>query len=198
MTPCVPPINLTTLAPSNEFSGEDRKDHALLAGMVERAHAYLRSFDWCGAIVESYIDDIAIGGVVAVLLIKIQPAREEVDEWLRVVVGDLPPAYLVTDDTPDSARALEAYVDEMRRWVDAVKSGSPVWVWELIPVEAAEGGRSLDPTVERAEALEQRLRFLEEQILPQHTVDVDRRRATELLSPRQWSLTEAKNELGVF
>jgi hypothetical protein len=139
--------------------------------MIEGARAYLASFEWCRAIRECYIGDIAVGGVVTVLLFRIQPARPDVDEWLWVVVGDLPPAYLVVDDAPNPAAALDAYIGEMERWITAVRQGGPVD--DLIPVEATGGGERLEPTRDRADELERRLRFLHAEILAHHAADLN-------------------------
>ena len=65
---------------------------------------------------------------------NIHPLRRDVDELLWVVVGDIPPAYLVTDDAPDPVAALQAYIREMRRWIEAVRLGRPIA--DLIPVNA--------------------------------------------------------------
>jgi hypothetical protein len=112
-----------------------------------------------------------VGGVVVVLLFRIVPAREDVDEWLWVVVGDVPPAYLVTDDAPNPASALDGYIGEMERWVAAVRAGQPVD--DLIPVGTVDGAAQLEPTVERADEIESRLRFLTEEILVHHADDLD-------------------------
>ena len=88
---------------------------------------------------------------MAVFLFHILPARDGVDDWLWVVTGDLPPAYLVMDESPDAASALRAYVREMRQWTDAARSGESVE--GLIPVNA-------DPSVENADRLAKRLDFL--------------------------------------
>ena len=94
------PVDLIHLTPCNELRGEDEEDHELLQEMLQRAYAYLSAFSWCRAIRECYAGDIAIGKVVLVLLFRIDPAREGVDEWLWVVVGDVPPAHLVTATRP--------------------------------------------------------------------------------------------------
>ena len=78
---------------------------------------------------------------------------------LWVVVGDLPPAYLVTDDVPDALCALRDYIGLMRRWVAAVKAGEPVV--DLIPVNAPA-------TLANAEALRIRLDSLEHNILQEY------------------------------
>jgi hypothetical protein len=157
------PVDFAALEPCDQFTGEDAEDDALLKEMFARARSYLSAFDWCRAIQECYVGEIAIGGVVAVLLFKIDPAQDGVDEWLWVIVGDLPPAYLVIDNAPTSATALEGYVDEMERWVEAVDAGEPID--DLIPVETVDGTAPLEPTSEVAEELRTRLRFLRERVL---------------------------------
>ncbi|MFN2468172.1 MAG: hypothetical protein ABR521_08615 [Gaiellaceae bacterium] len=165
-----PPVDLRKLTRCADFSEPDTEEAQLVDEMIERAHAYLSSFKWCSGIRECYLGDIVIGGVVAVLLFRINPARPDVDEWLWVVVGDLPPAYLVVDDAPNPAAALDVYIGEMERWVDAVKPGDPVD--DLIPVEPGGGGDRLEPTAERAAELESRLRFLDAEILAHHAADL--------------------------
>ena len=149
-------IDFHQVVQTSDMTGEDEEERELLNQMLEEASDYLTSFAWCEAITESYVG-IAIGGVVAVFLFRIRPARTDVDEWLWVIVGDLPTAYITTVGIPDPPSALKAYITEMRRWVNAVTSGRPVS--ELIPVDVA-------PTPENAELLAKRLRFLEDRILP--------------------------------
>jgi hypothetical protein len=124
--------------------------------MLGEAKEYLAAFDWCESIEESYFG-LGVGGIVAVFLFKIRPRHEGVDELLWVVVGDLPKAYLVTDDSPSPRLALETYVELMSEWVDAATKGQPVD--ELIPVNVA-------PTLENAKLLEGRLAFLSAKIIP--------------------------------
>ena len=90
-------------------------------------------------------------------LVEIEPTEAGVDSVVWVVVGDIPPAYLVIDDAPSPASALERYVEEMRMWVDAVIAGKSVT--QCIPVDGAA-------TVENAKDLSVRLAFLEREILP--------------------------------
>jgi hypothetical protein len=92
-----------------------------------------------------------------VFFFRIVAAQEGVDECLWVTVGDVPPAYLVTDESRTPAAALQTYIGEMRRWVAAAESGQSVE--ELIPV-------NITATREMALALKRRLDFLESQILP--------------------------------
>jgi hypothetical protein len=67
--------------------------------MLKEAEAFLRSFDWCQSISQSYFG-LGIGGVVAVFLFSIVPKKKDIDEWPCVVGGDLPPAYVAANGNP--------------------------------------------------------------------------------------------------
>jgi hypothetical protein len=169
-------IDFSKVVPCERFVGDDAEDTELIAEMVKRARAYLGSFAWCRAIDECYIGDIAVGGVVAVTLFKIAPDRPGVDEWVWVIVGDLPPAYITTEEAPNAACALDGYIGAMQAWVEAVKTDRSVE--DLIPVQTASGEASLDPTPEVVEMIEWRLSFLDREILSYHSEDLEATRET--------------------
>jgi hypothetical protein len=150
--------DLDRLTPTSELRSEDAVGTNEIRKLAEDAHAFLAGFRWCKAVVRSYAG-ITIPGVVGVFLHQIEPEGQGVDEWLWTVVGDLPPAYIVTDDARNAPAALEAYIGEMRQWVEAVRLGQPVD--ELIPVNVA-------PTAEFASMLDSRLTFLEENVLSEY------------------------------
>jgi len=79
-----------------------------------------------------------------------------VDRWLWTITGDVPPAYLVTDDARKPREALEGYVFEMRRWVRKVRAHEDLT--DVIPVD-------VPPTEKYADLLESRLNFVETEIL---------------------------------
>lgn len=116
---------------------------------------FIRSFAWSGDLLALY-DGYQEPDIIGVFLVHLRPAAAEVDEWLWIIVGDLPPAYLVTDDSPTWQQAVAGYIDEMQRWVDAAKTGASVD--DLIPVNTP-------PTAEYAAMLESRLRTLRETLL---------------------------------
>lgn len=149
-------IDIKKLVSAARIKGDSEQDTALLKSMYEDAYAYIRSFPWVRQVVESYFG-LGIGGVVAVFLFRIVPKGKGIDDLLWVVVGDLPPAYLVADTNPTPRSALEAYVDEMTAWVGAVESGQSVG--EFIPV-------NVPPTRENADRLRKRLRFLTSKVVP--------------------------------
>lgn len=126
-----------------------------LSALEEAAANFIRSFAWSGELLAMY-DGFQEPGILGLFLVQLRPSRPHVDEWLWVVVGDLPAAYLVADDNPTTTQAIAGYVDEMQRWVDAVRKGAPVD--DLIPVNAP-------PTHEYADMLAQRLHSLKDALL---------------------------------
>ena len=140
------------LTPVDKLQGPEAIE---LKSMYEEAHAFLQSHSWCGDIGEADLG-LGIPGIVAVFLIGFKPSKLEVDSKLWVIVGDLPPAYIVLDDSPTPIRALENYVYEMQKWIIAVREGKELS--EVIPVNA-------EPSTENARLLEKRLRFIEKEIL---------------------------------
>ena len=150
---------LSTVVRADRIVGEDDEETALLLEMFDEARGFITSFAWCRDIAEEFFG-LGVGGVVAVFLFRIEPALADVDEWLWVIVGDLPPAYVVTDASNNPPCALAAYVIQMLQWVHAVQQGRPVD--KLIPV-------NVPPTVANANMLESRLAFLcDEVLVPRH------------------------------
>jgi hypothetical protein len=106
-----------------------------------------------------------VGGVIGVFLFAIEPAEAGVDDTLWIVVGDLPPAYLVCDKTPDWRGALHNYIYEMRRWIAAVRSARPLTMSFLLPRQS---------TTEHADMLESRLDFIQQQLIDDPSIQLDR------------------------
>lgn len=153
--------DLTSVVRIDEMKGENEEETLGLKLMLEEAHAFLSSFNWCTRIEESYFG-FGYAGIVAVFLFRINQVRSDVDDWLWVVVGDLPPAYLVTEGNLTPDLALDGYINEMTKWVQAMQHGCSVE--DLIPV-------NVPPTQENAEALEGRLsalrRIIKDTVAPQ-------------------------------
>jgi len=150
------------VTPVATYSAEDAEDRRRFEEMTDEARSFIESFDWCDGIREGYIG-IAVPGVVGVYLFKISPNDPEVDKWIWVVVGDLPPAYLTTDDAPNPSTALDAYIGAMEDWVAAAKKGEATD--HLIPVD-------VPPDQEHAEMLESRLNFLDHEVLADYKEDL--------------------------
>ena len=156
--------DLERVTPLDEYELDDDEvgDYKKL---VDEAASYIRSFKWCGGIAEMYAG-IVLPGVFGVFLVKIVPAGPNVDEWLWVIVGDLPPAYIVLDEAPNPATGLDAYIGAMQEWVEALEKGHSTQ--GLIPV-------NVEPTPEWAEDLKRRLEFLAQRVLPEYAEDLKER-----------------------
>ncbi len=83
-----------------------------------------------------------------------------------MIVGDIPPAYIDIQTCRTPAEAVDGYVSEFWEWVARVKAGQPLDE-TVIPVYYRDSDKEVPPTLEFAEMLERRLRFIEERILPE-------------------------------
>jgi hypothetical protein len=152
LVPC-PATGVVNIA---DMVGDDEEDTSLLRKLGERARSYLSDFSWCASIVEMYYG-LGIGGIAGVFLCRIVPTEARVDEWLWVIVGDLPSAYLVLDSAENPVDAMRAYVAEMNKWVELAKLGKTSE--QVIPVNTPA-------TPEYAAKLETRLHLLDILVIP--------------------------------
>ncbi len=149
-------IDFSKLRPIDGVKGEDEEETKQFLTLYQEAKSFLSKFSWCVEIRNSYFGG-GVADIVGVFLFEIMPSKPEVDSFLWVVVGDIPPAYLVTDNTSDASHALEGYIEEMERWGNAVEKGMALN--DIIPVNA-------EPTLENAQRLRWRLEFISREILP--------------------------------
>ena len=152
-----------TMKPIEELPDPDPKDNLSLGCLAKMAKEFLQSQPWCSRIRSGFLSH-AWEGVLGVFYFELTPSKPDVDERLWVVVGDIPPAYLVCEDPLDPAKALQSYVYEMRRWTQAVVAKQPID--ELIPVCYSNSSRPMEPTNEIAEMLAKRLDFVELKLIP--------------------------------
>lgn len=149
-------IDRSSLVVEQNISGDTALDTQELRCMLQRAKEYLLSHEWCPKVVASYMG-FAIPGVIALFLFELEEAIEDRDRYLWVVVGDLPSAYLVVDNAPNAACALECYCELMQAWVDAVRNDRPVI--DAFPVSAPADRH-------HAEMLSSRIDFIRKKIMP--------------------------------
>lgn len=154
--------DLSKVVEWSKYLADQQEDVAEMNSMYQEAREFLEFYDWCSEINESFIG-MLYPGIVGVFLFRIVPSRQNVDQWIWVIVGDLPPAYLTTDECPNPATALDGYIGAMLEWVDAAKNGKSVA--ELIPV-------NVPATKENAKMLKTRLDFLDERILSEYQYDL--------------------------
>lgn len=146
---------LDELFPWAEIDGDSPEEARLLRKTADDAREYLRQLPWCKEIISSYFG-IGVGGVFVVCLFKITPARPNIEEWIWVIEGDLPSAYLGYSIAQNPAAALDTYIGGAMDWVVAVRKRESVD--DLMPV-------NVPPTPEWADQLESRMKFLFEEIL---------------------------------
>lgn len=149
------------VTPMDLISAESEEEKSLLVRFASDAEDFITSFSWCRGVQEKYLGN-GVGGIVGVFLFHIVPQSPKVDEWLWVIVGDIPPAYLVLDKAKTPSAALKSYIDEMFRWISAVEAGRPTG--DLIPVDVS-------PTAEHASMLRRRLNMLRNELLPRFRQD---------------------------
>jgi hypothetical protein len=123
--------------------------------LAAEAEAFIANQRWCQKVIAVRLA-WACAGVLGVFQVDLSPSEPGVDSTLWVVVGDLPPAYLVLDESPTWREALRGYIAEMSRWVHAVRHGLPLD--DVIPVAA-------EPSAEHADMLAGRLAFIETEII---------------------------------
>ena len=149
-------LPVSGVIPISEMAGEDDEETRRLRKMEQTARDFIADFDWCEGVRDFYYG-AAVGDVFAVFLAHIRPTQDSIDEYLWIIVGDLPSAYLVTDDCANPKEALEGYIWEMRKWVALARTGQETD--DVIPV-------NVPAAPEWAEALGSRLDTLEQKIIP--------------------------------
>jgi hypothetical protein len=142
-------LNRSQLVPASNISNGE------VAAYAEEAARYIKGHRFCESLVSVDLA-WASAGVLGVFVVRIRPAFPQAPSSLWVVVGDLPPAYMPSDEATDWRDALDAYIFIMSEWVAAVRAGAPLD--DVIPVAAPA-------TLENADLLEKRLHFIKTSIL---------------------------------
>lgn len=148
-------VQQSKVVPVVQMRGDSDADTALLKSDLDKAERYIVNQKWCGGVKERYFG-AGVGGIIAVFLFRIVP-RGDADEWLWVIGGDVPCAYLVTDDVSSPREAVEVYCEMMSDWVDAVRSRSGD-LDDVFPVDAPA-------TDANAAALASRIAMIKESVL---------------------------------
>ena len=149
-------IPLVGVVPIQDMKGDNPVDTEQLQEMCAEAKHYLESFDWCKAAEPVYWGG-GIGKIFSVLVFEIVGLKADVDRWLWVVVGDIPPLYIVLDDCRSPSDVLDKYMELMKQWIELARQGRTS---DDLPPTGAE------PTPEWAALLEKRLQFIRTNIGP--------------------------------
>jgi hypothetical protein len=141
------------VVPVHSMKGDDEEDTLLLQQMSRDAETYLRSFSWCGDVQTSFFGG-GVGGVFAVFLFNIRPTRPDVGQWIWIVVGDIPSAYLPIEDAKTPAEVFKTYMWGMSKWVEYARSEQKEPAGDDVPPV------NVPASPEWAEKLEKRLNSL--------------------------------------
>jgi len=150
---------LDTVQEREEAWSDDPDERAYLQTQKRRCVEYISSHAWCSAVLSARLG-LGVGGVVAVFLVEIDGAPS-VDDWLWVITGDFPSAYVVIDETFDAVDALATYCDIMQSWAEAVMTDDASA--ETFPVDAPR-------TKDNASDLLHRIKTLREVIIPEFRI----------------------------
>ena len=120
------------------------------------AKNYIEEFDWCVSTKKCWYDkDHGIYEKIGIFLFEIETINDTVDDFIWVIVGDLPSVYLDKSVTTGE-EALETYCELMQEWADNVKSGKSLDECYPVPVET---------TIENADLLNSRIAFIRRELL---------------------------------
>jgi hypothetical protein len=82
------------------------------------------------------------GGIVALFLFRITIQKVEAPEWVWVIVGDMPSAYMEFELAPTPHAALLRYIEGVEEWLIATPEERSSG--DLIPIEVPPGNEFLD------------------------------------------------------
>ena len=142
--------------PIQDMNGDNAVDTAQLREMCAEAKEYLESFDWCEVAGPVYWGG-GIGKIFSVFVFEIGSVEADVDRFLWVVVGDVPPLYFVLDDCRSPSDVLDKYIDLMEQWIVLARQGRTS---DDLPPTGVE------PTPEWAARLAKRLQFIRTNVGP--------------------------------
>ena len=144
---------------ADPLEGDDEEDTMLLRQMLEEARSYILSHSWCDSITGTYFGG-GVGGILAIFLFNIATSRPEVDSWMWIVVGDVPPAYLPLQDCHSPKEVFTTYVNGMTRWTRLARKGQSGTAEKEIPPV------NLPSTPYWAETVKNKLQLLNELVKP--------------------------------
>ena len=125
--------------------------------LLKEAQKYLLGFKWCNEIEKGWLVE-NFGYILNIYLFKILPDKKTCfDEYIWIVVGDIPPAYIDIISAKNAYEALETYIIVMQEWVNNVYQCKSVD--DCFPI-------NVPPHKEYADMLNSRLKSLERDFLP--------------------------------
>jgi hypothetical protein len=144
-------INTKDLSRSKiEFKEEIEK-------LYNEAYNYLKNQNWCIEVLDSWFDR-GLADKLAVFYFKIIPCKGA-DEYVWIITGDIPHAYIDTESAPNGACAIKVYSEIMEDWIKAVKDSENMNKVFPIDIPASE---------KYANMLSSRIKFIRKNLLPMY------------------------------
>ena len=141
------PINYFGINSDTEFYSE-------LEGQYRKAETYLKGFRWCKEIKGCSLYS-NLGKVFCIFLFEIDNTASSVDNFLWIIVGDIPSMYLDTG-IKSTKEVIDNYVGLAEDWINNIKEGKDVN--DCYPFNA-------EPTLELAELLEKKVSFMKNELI---------------------------------
>jgi len=126
-----------------------------IVSIYKEAEQYLKQFSWCKYIKSSSLYT-NLGSKLCIFLFEIENKVSIDDNFLWIIVGDIPPMYLDIYGANSTREVLEIYVDLAIDWIDNVKLNLPLN--DCYPF-------NVNPTIQFAELLERKVRFIKDEVI---------------------------------
>jgi hypothetical protein len=126
--------------------------------LIPYAQNYLYGFKWCKNIQKGWLFT-NIGTAICIFLFEVENLQAEApeDNYLWVIVGDLPRMYLVTFNVETTKDVILDYIDLTNEWISNVEKG--LSLEDCYPIVS-------EKTPETLNKLKMRIKFLDEQLVP--------------------------------
>ena len=109
--------------------------------MAAEAVQYVESFEWCIELRERYFAH-GCGGVAALFLFRVTIRKSPSPEWIWVIVGDTPSAYMEFDAAQTPHAALLRYIEGVEEWLGATDEERTSG--DLIPITVPPGDEFIE------------------------------------------------------
>jgi hypothetical protein len=142
------PVNYYNISPKIDFYREIVDAH-------REAEAYLLGFKWCAGIKDSFLY-YSLGKVFSIFLFEIDNSQSNGDNFLWVIVGDIPSMYLDVYGPKSTKEVLEDYIRLAEDWIAAIQAQRSVE--GCFPFNA-------EPIIELAQRLQNKVSFMKNTLL---------------------------------
>ena len=139
----------------NSFESFEALDHQgdiKLEEFCNQGKNYIERYTWCEGVNNAWLA-YYLEGIFAINIFEVSSSNPNVDKYIWILTGDLPPAYIDIESASFPLEVLSAYIEIMQDWVDTVKADGNVE--ECYPVE-------VEANLDHAEMLDYRLKLLRE------------------------------------